>query len=121
MTQVFADKLASMDVKRLASSPIGQLIPIIGPDPVTHELVEGLAFLPSPLPRELTLSTETWTIVNVATASLARLDGAARLVPNPSLLRRPALRREAQSTSALEGTYPRSPRSSQPIGRTSNT
>jgi Fic family protein len=27
------------------------------------------------------------------------------LIPNPSLLRRPALRREAQSTSALEGTY----------------
>ena len=41
----------------------------------------------------------------MATASLARLDGAARLVSNPSLLRRPALRREAQSTSALEGTY----------------
>jgi Fic family protein len=94
-----------MDVARLRSSPIGQLIPILGPDPVTHELVEGLAFLPCPLPRELTLSTETWTVVNAATASLARLDGAARLVPNPSLLRRPALRREAQSTSALEGTY----------------
>jgi Fic family protein len=27
------------------------------------------------------------------------------LVPNPSLLRRPSLRREAQSTSALEGTF----------------
>jgi hypothetical protein len=36
---------------------------------------------------------------------LARLDGAARLIPAPGLLRRPALRREAQSTSALEGTY----------------
>jgi Fic family protein len=33
------------------------------------------------------------------------LDGAARLIPDPDLLRRPALRREAQSTSALEGTY----------------
>jgi Fic family protein len=44
-------------------------------------------------------------MVNAATAALARLDGAARLIPNPALLRRPALRREAQSTSALEGTY----------------
>ncbi len=38
-------------------------------------------------------------------AALARLDGAARSIPNPGMLRRPTLRREAQSTSALEGTY----------------
>jgi Fic family protein len=30
---------------------------------------------------------------------------AAERVPNPGLLVRPALRKEAQSTSALEGTY----------------
>lgn len=68
-------------------------------------MVNGEAFLPDPLPGELTLSTGTWTTVNRATAALARLDGAARLIPEPSLLRRPTLRREAQSTSALEGTY----------------
>src|SRR4051794_30347382 len=94
-----------MDVKRLAGSPVGRLVPIVGPDPVTHEVVEGQAFLPDPLPRELSLSTETWTTVNSATAALARLDGAGRLIPNPALLRRPTIRREAQSTSALEGTY----------------
>jgi Fic family protein len=94
-----------MDVGVLNRSPIGELVPITAPDPTTHELVEGYAFLPAPLPRTLTLSTETWTRVNAATAALARLDGAARLIPNPALLRRPALRREAQSTSALEGTY----------------
>jgi Fic family protein len=68
-------------------------------------MVEGQAFLPARLPTELTLSTETWNTVNMATAALARLDGAARLIPRPALLRRPTLRREAQSTSALEGTY----------------
>lgn len=94
-----------MDLDRLGASPIGRLIPIVGPDPATHEVVEGHAYLPAPLPKELTLSTETWTTVNAATAALARLDGAARLIPSPQLLRRPALRREAQSTSALEGTY----------------
>jgi Fic family protein len=94
-----------VNLERLASSPIGRLIPIVGPDPATHELVEGQAYLPDALPRDLTLSTATWTVVNSATAALARLDGAARLIPAPSLLRRPALRREAQSTSALEGTY----------------
>ncbi len=81
------------------------MIPIVGPDPVTHETAEGQAFLPDPLPADITLSTETWTAVNSATAALARLDGAGRLIPSPGLLRRPTLRREAQSTSALEGTY----------------
>lgn len=94
-----------MDLERLAESPIGRLVPIVGPDPATHEIVEGQAFLPDPLPVDITLSTATWTTVNKATAALARLDGAARQLPSPSLLRRPALRREAQSTSALEGTY----------------
>lgn len=94
-----------MDVARLGSSPIGQLVSVVGPDPATHETVEGQAFLPDPLPADLVLSTGTWNTVNAATAALATLDGAARLIPNPALLRRPALRREAQSTSALEGTY----------------
>lgn len=94
-----------MDLERLSASPVGQLVPIVGPDPATHEIVEGEAFLPDPLPHAIDLSTATWTGVNAATAALARLDGAARLIPNARLLRRPALRREAQSTSALEGTY----------------
>lgn len=94
-----------MDLERLTRSPIGEVIPITAPDPVTHEPVGGHAFLPQPLPTTIQLSTATWTRANAATAALARLDGAARLVPNPTLLRRPTLRREAQSTSALEGTY----------------
>src|SRR5258708_13793712 len=94
-----------MQLSRLEKSPIGRVVPVVGPDPATHEVVAGHAFLPDPLPRDMTLSTETWTVVNRATASLARLDGAARLIPAPALLRRPALRREAQTTSALDGTY----------------
>jgi len=94
-----------VDLERLSASPIGRLVPIVGPDPATREIVEGHAYLADPLPHDLTLSTATWTRVNMATAALARLDGAARLIPAPRLLRRPALRREAQSTSALEGTY----------------
>jgi Fic family protein len=94
-----------IDVARLANSPIGRLVPIVGPDPATQETVEGQAYLPAPLPTEVTLSTATWNAVNTATAALARLDGAARLIPNPALLQRPAIQREAHSTSALEGTY----------------
>ena len=40
-----------------------------------------------------------------ARAALAALDSTARQLPNPTLLRSPTLRTEAQSTSALEGTY----------------
>jgi Fic family protein len=94
-----------MRADSLKASPIGRVIPIVGPDPSTHEIIEGEAFLPDPLPRDIELTTATWTIVNSATAALARLDGAGRLIPSPGLLRRPTLRREAQSTSALEGTY----------------
>jgi Fic family protein len=82
----------------LSESPIGVLSPF-GSDAGEQ------AFLPDPLPRDIAFSTSTWTTVNAATAALARLDGAARLLPDPALLRRPALRQEAQSTSALEGTY----------------
>jgi Fic family protein len=94
-----------MDTDRLSESPVGSLVPVVGPDPATHEMVAGQAFLPQRLPTDLVLSTGTWNNVNAATAALARLDGAARLIPRPSLFRRPTLRREAQSTSALEGTY----------------
>ena len=67
--------------------------------------MSGPAFLPAPLPRDLSLSTDTWNAVNQATGALARLDGTGKLIPVPALLRRPTLRLEAQSTSALEGTY----------------
>jgi Fic family protein len=51
------------------------------------------------------LDARTFNEVANARAELAALDANARQLPNPALLRRPTLRREAQSTSALEGTY----------------
>ncbi|MCX2933843.1 Fic family protein [Mycobacterium sp. CVI_P3] len=47
----------------------------------------------------------THKIASDASMSVGRLDFAVKRLPDPSLLVRPALRREAQSTSALEGTY----------------
>jgi Fic family protein len=44
-------------------------------------------------------------LVSQASAALGRLDQAGRHIPNPGLLIRPSIRREAVSTSALEGTY----------------
>ncbi len=83
----------------------GSLVPIAGTDPVqgawTHR-----AFVPDPLGTEMPrLEAVTYLAVANARAALAALDSTARQLPNPTLLRLPTLRREAQSTSALEGTY----------------
>jgi Fic family protein len=94
-----------VDLEALRGSPIGQLVPISGTDGRGGQHYEYFAFLADPLPASVDLSTATWKIVTKAEAELGRLDQAARQIPNPSLLRQPALRREAQSTSALEGTF----------------
>jgi Fic family protein len=97
-----------VDLAAIAKSPVGQLVPISGIDPWRAEHYEHQAFVPEPLParlENLALAPETWRHVVAASSALAKLDQAGRQVPNPDLLRRPTLRREAQSTSALEGTY----------------
>lgn len=94
-----------MNVDVLRESPIGQVVPISGFDQRTGERYEHWAYVPDPLPDTVSLATPTWSLVARAEAALGRLDEASRHVPEAALLRRPALRREAQSTSALEGTY----------------
>ena len=94
-----------MQVERFRNSPVGRLVAIDGHDPRFGERYEHWAFVPHPLPDEVVLASTTVTIVVEATLALGRLDQAGRQIPNTALLRRPTLRREAQSTSALEGTY----------------
>jgi Fic family protein len=94
-----------MDVELIRTSPIGDVVPISGFDQRTGENYEHWAYVPESLPETVELSTPTWSEVARAEAALGRLDEASRQIPEPSLLRRPSLRREAQSTSALEGTY----------------
>jgi Fic family protein len=95
-----------VDLASFEGSPIGRLVPISGVDPRTGEQFEHKAFLPSLLPRTTPeLSGETWAAVSQASLALGRLDDASQRIPNPALLRRPSIRREAVSTSALEGTY----------------
>lgn len=87
------------------SAAPGKLVPIRGNDPVLGEW-EHRAFVPDPLPNEMPeLRPATYLGIANARAALAALDSTARQLPNPTLLRMPTLRREAQSTSALEGTY----------------
>lgn len=94
-----------MNEEALRSSPVGRPVPISGHDGRFCEDYDYWAYVPNPLPALVDLSPPTWQFVADAMLNLGRLDQAGRQVPNPLLLRRPTLRREAQSTSALEGTY----------------
>ncbi|MDP9134601.1 MAG: Fic family protein [Actinomycetota bacterium] len=94
-----------MDLDALSESPIGQLVPITGNDGRTGVPYRSYGFLTNPLPSSISLTSSTWTAVTEAEAALARLDQASQQLPDPRVLRQPSLRREAQSTSALEGTF----------------
>lgn len=94
-----------MDIERFQNSPVGQLVPIRGHDAYLDRDYEHYAFVPCPSPATPDLSQGTYNAVTKATLALGRLDFAVRRLPDPSLLVRPVLRREAQSTSELEGTY----------------
>lgn len=94
-----------MNLSALTTSPVGKLVTISGFDPRFREHYDYFAFVPEPLPEHLNLRPSTYSAVVSASAAVARADQAAALLPNPMLLARPAIRREAVSTSALEGTY----------------
>lgn len=94
-----------MDLELFARSPIGSLVPISGHDTQLRRDYRYQAFVPHPLPSVVPLSSATYKRAMEAERALGRLDGATGLLPNPDLLIRPTLFREAQSTSALEGTY----------------
>jgi Fic family protein len=94
-----------MDEVTFRSSPVGSLVRISGWDPRFREEYDCSAFIPEPLPARLDLGQETYHAVTDAAVAVARLDQAAFRLPDPALLARPAIRQEAVSTSALEGTY----------------
>lgn len=94
-----------MDVARFSLSPIGHLVPIRGTDGRTGRPYDHVAYVADPLGEEPDISREAWHAVNGANRALARLDQASRQVPRADLLQGPTLLREAQSTSALEGTF----------------
>jgi len=94
-----------VDLEMFVNDAPGTLVAIQGNDPVRGPW-QHRAFVPHPLPDEMaTLTSSTYLAVSNARAALAALDTTARRLPNPTLLRATTLRREAQSTSALEGTY----------------
>lgn len=65
---------------------------------------EYWAFVPDPLPPPLDLEISTVNRLSSAERALGELNGIGQMLPNPYLLIGPFLRREAVSSSRIEGT-----------------
>jgi Fic family protein len=84
-----------MRYEDFAASPAGRLVPT---------LFGAQAFVPNPLPPSFELAPVLAKIAR-ATGEIGELRGAARRLSNPMLLIQPMQRLEAQTSSAMEGTY----------------
>jgi len=62
------------------------------------------AFIPNPLPPRIEYDQELINLLSDADRLLGELSGTGRLLPNPYLLIAPYVRREAVSSSRIEGT-----------------
>lgn len=93
-----------MQVDRFGIAATGRLVPITVDE--GGRRVDHVAFVPDPLPATFDLAARTWSTAADAAHRIGRLDALAKeLLPNPMLVARPTIRREAVSTSALEGTF----------------
>lgn len=76
--------------------------------PLSGELVSSaqgvLAYVPPPLPPDLSFDAELVRALSAADARLSELSGMARQLPNPRLLIAPYMRQEAVLSSRIEGT-----------------
>jgi Fic family protein len=63
-----------------------------------------VAYFPRPIPRSVSISSVNLMLVADAEAALGRLAGVGRLLPDPHLLVNPYVRREALSSTRIEGT-----------------
>src|SRR5712691_10509774 len=62
------------------------------------------AFIPAPIPRALDLGVDLVLALSDADRALGTLQGLGGLLPNPHLLIRPYMRREAVASNRIEGT-----------------
>jgi Fic family protein len=85
-----------MDNNGFSSACTGQLVPTIG---------GRKAFIPNLLPPENLDLNPILPVLSRATQAVGELKGIGRTIPNPLLLVRPLQRREAVSSSGMEGTF----------------
>lgn len=88
-----------MNIKRLKSHASGRLVG------TWYEDKPCLAFAPHPLPPNISLDDkDLFLATSDAHGALGELGGLGRTIPNPQLLIRPFVRREAVLSSRIEGT-----------------
>ena len=63
-----------------------------------------ISFVPNKLPPEIQLDKALFLALSKADSTLSKLSGAGMLLPNPDLLVTPYLKKEALSSSRIEGT-----------------
>src|SRR4051812_40765909 len=85
-----------MEKNGFGAAATGTLVPTIG---------GRKAFVPAPLPPEPVDIARFLPELTRATQAVGELKGIGRTIPNPLLLVRPLQRREAVSSSSMEGTY----------------
>jgi cell filamentation protein, protein adenylyltransferase len=83
-----------MNPEEFQDSKTGKLVPTL----------KGMAFVPNPLPPPLIDLALLVPLVSRAERALGELSGIGRTLPNPYLLIRPFMRREAVASSKIEGT-----------------
>ncbi len=87
-----------MNLEAFQKSPAGKLLGV-GKGEARY-----WAFVPNPLPPQLSLDAELLRIASDAAYNLGELAAMGRLMPNPHLLISPFMRREAVLSSRIEGT-----------------
>ena len=94
-----------MKPAEFAANAPGELVRLSSMTSETESPDENvLGFLPSPLPPKLPYDEELVMAIGNAMFALGRLDKTASDLPNPAVLVRPFLRREAILSSRIEGT-----------------
>ncbi|MCB0252762.1 MAG: Fic family protein [Anaerolineae bacterium] len=87
-----------MDLERFRRSPSGRVIQI-GQGEAAY-----WAYVPHDLPPEIAWDVDLVRVLSDADRALGQLAGLGRALPNPHLLIRPFIRREAVLSSRIEGT-----------------
>lgn len=86
-----------MDAAEFPRTAFGEARRAVGP----HAYI---AYFPAPLPRSFELPPRLVSLLAEAESALGRLAGIGQLLPNPHLLIRPYLLREALASTLIEGT-----------------
>jgi Fic family protein len=88
-----------MNLSRFKDTKTGTFVPITTPSGPDN------AFIPDKLPPAWLFPTHLWPKLVEARAALSKLDGIGQTLPDPELLLIPLKRREAITSSRIEGTY----------------